>query len=267
MGKRKNLKNAGLSDEELSYIDEKMKTGVDERYNKLDVNCNKVLDFKINLKCKTQKQKEFHKTIKEKDITFCSAYSGVGKSFIVFGTFLELLKQNNQYNKIIIIVPTSVSSDDIGLLPGGVDEKIQPFYEAHIQTIEKILNLSGNFNSKEIVRNLIKCEILEIRPCNYLRGFSISNALIVVEESQNLVKHSIKTILTRMESSSKIVLVGDLDQIDNKYIIKNKNESGLKYAIDKLKEIPEVGIVEFDKSDIVRNPLISKILDKWNEEK
>jgi len=261
MGKQKNLKNGITLDEEI-YIDEKMKNGIDERYSNTPPYINKVLNFKVNLKCKNQKQKELHKLIREKEIVFCSSSAGTGKSFVVFSTLLELLKEDNQYNKIVLIVPTSVSGDDIGLLPGTIDDKMNPFYEAHVQTIKKILRLSGNNDVDKIVEDLIKYKFIEIRPCNYLRSFSFSNSLVVCEESQNFVKHSIKTILTRHEETCKLIMVGDIDQIDNPKIMKNKSECGLIHALDKLKNLEEIGTIEL--TECVRNPIITKILQRWD---
>ena len=100
---------------------------------------------------------------------------------------------------------------------------------------------------------------------SFLRGLTIDNAVVLIEESQNLPKSAFKTLLTRIGDNSKYIFDGDLDQIDNKDIKKGASDCGLKYAIDKLSDLEDVGSMQFTKDEIVRNPIISKILDRWDE--
>jgi phosphate starvation-inducible PhoH-like protein len=264
MAKKKNLGNT-LTAEEEYYINEKMKNGFDDRYNTPYINCNKALNYKLNVKCKNQKQKEYYKLIKDKEVVFCSGSAGSGKSYLALGAALELLKDpNTPFNKILVVVQPLQSEIEIGFLKGDLTQKLEPYIMAHSYTMEKILAHSGNINPKEILSNLRKCNMLEFGCISFLRGFTIDNTIVICEESQGLPKSGFKTLLTRIGENSKYIFNGDFEQCDNKEIRKNKDMEGLKYVINKFKETPEIGTCEFGLEDIVRNPLIGKILEKWD---
>ena len=221
------------------------------------------LKYKVGLKCKNSKQKELVKAIKNNEIVFCTGAAGTGKSYVTLATALDLLQKDNKYQKIIILCNTVQSDLEIGFIRGGIEEKIFPFAWPHLYTMGKILT-NGEINGKDIVKQLQKEGKLEIMCVSFLRGLTIDNAIVIIEESQNLPKSSFKTILTRIGENSKYIFDGDLDQIDNKDLRRNREECGLKYAIEKLKDTNNVGIIEFDKSEIVRNPIITEILEKWD---
>lgn len=224
------------------------------------------LKYKISLKCKNEKQKKLCEAIKDKEIVFSCGSAGSGKSFISIGMALKLLKdkEKNNYKKIILVVPTVQSDLEIGFLPGTVDEKLQYNAEASLYTMEKCLDQSGNSKSYDIILKLIKDGLLEIRCVSFMRGYTIDNAIVIIEESQQFPKSAFKTLLTRIGDNSKYIFNGDIEQIDNKDIKRGKDICGLSYAMDKLKDTDEIGIVTFNRDEIVRNPLITKILDKWD---
>ena len=244
------------------YFMSKKKTEENSFFNELLSKQTKDTNFKLTFKCKNATQKKLVKTIKDKDITFCSGAAGTGKSYISLATALELLKKEPLYKKIVIIVPTIQSDIEIGFLKGTLDQKIAPHAYAHLYTMEKILTQSGN-DGKEMLAQLQKENKVEIMCVSFLRGLTIDDSIVFITESQNLPTSAFKTLLTRIGENSKYIFDGDLDQIDNKEIRKNKGLCGLQYAINHLKDIDEVGVVEFSKDEIVRNPIITKILDAW----
>lgn len=259
MAKKKRLVES-LDYEELAFISSKM---VPEKED-ANVNPSKLLNFKLKLKCKNQKQKELHNLIKEKQIVFCQGSAGTGKSYIAAETALDLLK-NGPYRRIIICCPNVESSSmPLGLLPGTVDEKLQPFLDAIEFTIEKILDDSGNFNSKDILVNLLKNDMVIEEAASFLRGKTFDDSIIIVDESENFNKQELLLILTRIGRNSKMVFLGDNMQIDRKDIKKSGEKCGLDYAIETLKDIDDIGVLEFTEEDIVRNPIITDILKKWN---
>lgn len=259
MAKKKRLVES-LDYEELAFISSKM---VPEKED-ANVNPSKLLNFKLKLKCKNQKQKELHNLIKEKQIVFCQGSAGTGKSYIAAETALDLLK-NGPYRRIIICCPNVESSSmPLGLLPGTVDEKLQPFLDAIEFTIEKILDDSGNFNSKDILVNLLKNDMVIEEAASFLRGKTFDDSIIIVDESENFNKQELLLILTRIGRNSKMVFLGDNMQIDRKDIKKSGEKCGLDYAIETLKDIDDIGMLEFTEEDIVRNPIITDILKKWN---
>lgn len=258
MAKKKRLVES-LDYEELAFISSKM---VPEKED-ANVNPSKLLNFKLKLKCKNQKQKELHNLIKEKQIVFCQGSAGTGKSYIAAETALDLLK-NGPYRRIIICCPNVESSSmPLGLLPGTVDEKLQPFLDAIEFTIEKILDDSGNFNSKDILVNLLKNDMVIEEAASFLRGKTFDDSIIIVDESENFNKQELLLILTRIGRNSKMVLLGDNMQIDRKDIKKSGEKCGLDYAFDVLKDMDDIGFLEFTEDEIVRNPIITEILKRW----
>lgn len=259
MAKKKRLVES-LDEDELEYIKIKMNPEKEEA-NSIP---SKLLNFKLKLKCKNQKQKELHNLIKEKQIVFCQGSAGTGKSYIAAETALDLLK-NGPYRRVIICCPNVESSTmEIGFLPGDLRDKTKVFFDAIEFTIEKILDDSGNFNSKDTVSNLMKNDLITEEVASFLRGKTFDDSIIIVDESENFNKQEILLILTRIGRNSKMVFLGDNMQIDRKDIKKSGEKCGLDYAFDVLKGIEDIGFLEFTEEDIVRNPIITEILKKWN---
>lgn len=239
--------------------------GIEEEIIEILSRSDKLLNFRLNVKCKTPKQKELLKNINEKEITFITGCAGTGKSFISLYAAANLLKEDNEYKKLILIYPVEIAEgEDIGFLKGTLEEKLSPWAEPDLYTLEKIFNASGK-NGKEIVRKLLETGMIEIKTASFLRGCTLDNSIVVVSESQNFGKDTFLKILTRIGTNSKYIFNGDEAQEDSVSIKKGKKVRGLRYAIDRLKSIKEVGIVEFGIDDIVRNPLISKILNSWDD--
>lgn len=215
-----------------------------------------ILRGKLDLKCKNKKQKEFIKLIDNHQIVLCKGPAGVGKSFLSVIKALELIKKpDNNYEQIIIVTPVVESEEKIGYLKGTLEEKLDPYLFSTYYLIDKVI---GKDNRKKLMEN----EIIKPLALAYLRGVNIDNSIVIFEEAQNATKKSMKTFLTRIGFDTKFIISGDIEQIDR---FKNDEESGLKDALDKLSSVDDVGIMEFTIEDVVRNPLISKILDKYSK--
>ena len=214
-----------------------------------------LLRGKIHLKCKNPRQKKYAKMIEANQITLCTGPAGVGKSYISVVKALELLKNpKNSYKKIIIITPIVESEDKIGYLKGDLDSKIFPYLYSTYYLIDKVIG-------KENREKLVDLEIILPMVMTHLRGVNIDDSIVVFEEAQNSTKKGMKTFLTRIGYNTKFIISGDIEQIDR---FKNDNESGLKDVVEKLKSVDDVGIMnDFTNDDVVRNPLITKILDKY----
>jgi phosphate starvation-inducible protein PhoH and related proteins len=213
-----------------------------------------LLNGKVKLKCKNRSQKEFSSLIDENQIVLCKGPAGVGKSFVSIVKALELLKtKGNGFNKIIIITPVVESEEKIGYLKGTLEEKLDPYLFSTYYLIDKIIG-------EDLRKRLIKADIIKPLAIAYLRGVNIDNSIVIFEEAQNSTKKAMKTFLTRIGFNTKFIVSGDIEQIDR---FRNEEESGLKDALDKLKSVDGVGIMEFTSKDIVRNPIISKILEKY----
>lgn len=259
MARKKDLLKA-LDEDDFEIINNKMYPSVDKNPS----NITKLLEFKVKLKCKNQKQKELHNLIKEKEIVFCQGSAGTGKSYVATETALELLK-SGAYRRIIICCPNVESSSmPLGLLPGNVEEKMQPYLDAIEFTIQKILDESGNMISKEVLSSFLKNDIIKEEAISFLRGKTFDNSIIIVDEAENLNKQETLLILSRIGRNSKMIFLGDNKQIDRRDIVKSKDKCGLDFAFEVLQGIDEIGFVEFTEEDIVRNPIITKIMKRWN---
>jgi len=261
MGKTKHL--AGIDEADMAYITEKFEaktTPINAYARQL-----KSLTFKLEIKCKNSKQKKFLANLKDidKKINICDSPAGVGKSLLALTAGLYHLKNGN-CSKVIVIVPTIEASDDtkIGLLPGGIEDKIYPYTICTRTTIEKILKISGNVAYKEIASQLINSGLIEFELLSFARGRNYDDAFIILDEAENLSEKEALLLLSRIgEGNSKVAMIGDRQQTDRKGI---KNSSGLVIAIEKLKKLEEVTVDEFSNEDIVRNPFLTKLLNAWN---
>lgn len=214
-----------------------------------------ILPKKHRLKCKNVKQKEFANLINEKEIVIAAGPAGVGKSYIAIARGIELLQnKTSPYNTLIITKPAIEAGEKLGHLPGDMKEKMEPYVASSLDIIDKIIGKSNRQKLEEL-------EIIKVEPLGFIRGKTIDNSIVVIEEVQNMSPEQVKTILTRIGENSKYILSGDLDQSDR---YKNVKQSGLYDAMNRHKNIEEIGFFEFQKEDIVRNPIICKILKNYD---
>lgn len=226
------------------------------------INGVKPSKYKISLKCKNKKQKDLVRAIISNDITFVEGVFGVGKTFVINSVALDMLKDpESGIKKIILIVPTVECGDmHLGLMPGTLDEKLESHVLNELDSMRKILDKSGNIKPNLIIDNLLKDELIEIRPISYLRGASLADAFICVSEAEEFTKEELFLIISRFESG-KMVISGDPLQASRK-IVRNGN-SGLLHAMERLGDIERVGIIKFSDEDIVRNDILLEIYKKW----
>lgn len=204
---------------------------------------------------RSDRQKEFWDLIGQKEITLCSGPAGTGKSYISLARALQIFsKERKTYRKIIVVKPVVEADEKLGYLPGSVEEKLEPYVYSTKYILEKILG-------KARIENLFAKGKLEVMALAYMRGINIDNAIVVCEEAQNMTPKQMKTLLTRIGENSKFIISGDHEQSDR---YKKSTDSGLYFAMYKLKNIHGIGILEFQQADIVRNPIIGKILERFN---
>jgi phosphate starvation-inducible PhoH-like protein len=217
---------------------------------------NNVVEHRVHLKFKNQKQKEFSKLIQDNEIIICSGVAGTGKSYISIGTALELLQNpDNKYNKIVIIKPTVESSDfQVGYLKGTLKEKLEPYAASSLSIIDKIIGVKSR-------KKLEEENIIIIDTISFIRGKSFDGTLLIMEEAQNLSPNEMKTLLTRIGENSKFIISGDIDQSDR---YGNVKDSGLYDAIHRFKNLNKIKLFTFDVNDVVRNPIISSILKLYD---
>jgi phosphate starvation-inducible PhoH-like protein len=217
-----------------------------------------IIRRKTKEKFLTINQKKYYDTLIDSEITVCSGPAGVGKSYITMKAAIDLLSDpKTPYEKIIIVRPAVEAEEKLGSLPGNVEEKLDPYIFPSYYLLNKIIGKESREKLKEI-------EVIEVFALAFMRGMNIDNSILIFEEGQNASPSQMKLLLTRIGFNSKFFISGDVEQSD-KY--KNKTLSGLWDAIEKFRDDDYVSTFEFkDKNDIVRNPLISKILRKYDNE-
>ena len=218
---------------------------------------SEVIKKKTKDKFLTVNQKKYYDTLISSEITVCSGPAGVGKSYITMKAAIDLIANpSTPYEKIIIVRPAVEAEEKLGSLPGNVEEKLDPYIFPSYYLMNKIIG-------KETREKLKELDIIEVFALAYMRGMNIDNSILIFEEGQNASPSQMKLLLTRIGFNSKFFISGDVEQSD-KY--KNKTQSGLWDAIEKFRDSGDISVFEFkDKNDIVRNKLITKILEKYEE--
>ncbi|MGC9070705.1 MAG: PhoH family protein [Elusimicrobiales bacterium] len=210
-------------------------------------------EFGEIIKPKTSNQKRYVKLMEENDIVIAIGPAGTGKTFIATAVALRFLKEK-LVRKIVVTRPIVESGERLGFLPGDIDEKVNPYLKP---VYDNFYNLLG----PEKFQIYKEEQIIESLPLAYMRGRTLENAFIILDEAQNTTILQMKMFLTRMGLNSKIVITGDITQID----LKEKHTSGLLTLLKILKNIKEIKIIHLNKTDIVRHPIVSKIVDAYEE--
>lgn len=268
MGRKKHLQN--LTDVELDFIEKKMNGDSALNYLTSEGLCShlKTLSYKLEIKCKTEAQKLFLKQLKDKNKQICFGIGspGTGKSYISLSYALKELKEGN-FSNIIMMIPTAPAGGldlNLGYLKGDLDMKIRPYLECDEQTLSKILKNSGNVDSFMIAQSLVNNGYIKYEFINFALGKTFDDALILVNEAEQYTASNMRLILTRLGENSKIIITGDSRQVNRKSIVNKNDECGLIYAAEHLSKLEEVSITEFTDDDIVRNKLITKILQNFD---
>ena len=228
---------------------------------KIDINKNSnvqsldqlITTPKRSVIARSQKQSDYIKALKEKDVVMALGPAGTGKSFLAVSVAITLLMQK-KVERVILSGPAVEAGEKLGFLPGDMKEKVDPYLRPLYDALYDL------FGFEKIQKKIDNGEI-EIAPLAFMRGRTLRNSFAILDEAQNATLTQIKMFLTRIGENSKLVVNGDPSQID----LLNKSQSGLVKSKNILRKIKEIEIVEFDHKDVVRHPLVSKIIQAYQK--
>ncbi len=201
---------------------------------------------------RSEKQKEYVRALRQNEIIISAGPAGTGKTFLAVAIGLTMLLEK-KIEKIILSRPAVEAGERLGFLPGDMKEKVDPYLRPLYDSLYDLFHF-------EKIQRMIEIGDIEIAPLAFMRGRTLKNSFAILDEAQNATDTQIKMFLTRIGENSKIVVNGDPSQID----LPNKNASGLDRSKKLLSHLNEISVVDFDHSDVVRHPLVSKIVRAYN---
>ena len=206
------------------------------------------------LQYKNPAQKRFYKTISNKDITFGIGPAGCGKTYLsVHRALRELGDKQSKIDGIVIVKPlVEAAGEKIGFLPGDVEEKTAPFMMSFYYNMEQIIG-------KQRMEVLKESNTIQVIPLAFMRGITLANKFVILDEAQNATPEQIKMFVTRIGEHSKYIITGDLEQSDIP-----KHKSGLEDAIKRFAGVHGVGLASFKEKDVVRHSLVRRLLKRYN---
>ena len=264
IGAKSSIKN---TKEEILLLFEEAKKGIDIDEDKimetrsmkiLEINPQDQMDLffqtkKRKISPRTQNQKNYFKLLNSKDIVFAFGPAGTGKTFLAVAKAVASLQQG-LVKKIILSRPAVEAGEKLGFLPGDLKEKVDPFLRPIYDALYEMMPYDQV--EKKLANNII-----EIAPIAFMRGRTLEDCFIILDEAQNTTKIQMKMFLTRLGKNSKMVVVGDNTQID----LISINDSGLIDASKKLKNIQDIGFIELDQRDVIRHEVVRKIINAYEQ--
>jgi len=264
IGTKSSIKN---TKEEILLLFKEAKKGIDIDEDKimetrsmkiLEINPQDQMDLffqtkKRKISPRTQNQKDYFQLLNSKDIVFAYGPAGTGKTFLAVAKAVASLQQG-LVNKIILSRPAVEAGEKLGFLPGDLKEKVDPFLRPIYDALYEMMPYDQV--EKKLANNTI-----EIAPIAFMRGRTLEDCFIILDEAQNTTKIQMKMFLTRLGKNSKMVVVGDNTQID----LISKNDSGLIDASKKLKNIQDIGFIELDQRDVIRHEVVRKIINAYEQ--
>ena len=206
---------------------------------------------KKTIVAKTKSQVDYVNTIENNTITFGIGPAGTGKTYLAVAMAVSYLKQN-RVNKIILTRPAVEAGEKLGFLPGTIEEKVDPYLRPLYDALYEMVDADK-------IKDMLEKNIIEIAPIAFMRGRTLNDAFIILDEAQNTTREQMKMFLTRIGFGSKAVITGDITQVD----LPKVSQSGLIEAIKVLKDIEDIGFTYFSEKDVVRHPVVQRIIKAY----
>lgn len=219
-----------------------------------DIKGDDVIIYGVNgkpISARTPNQQKLVETFLHNDLTFALGPAGTGKTYVAIALAVRALK-NREVKKIILSRPAVEAGEKLGFLPGDMKDKIDPYLQPLYDALEDMIPAVK-------LKEYMETKVIQIAPLAFMRGRTLNDAVIILDEAQNTTTHQIKMFLTRMGMNAKMVITGDATQID----LPRSTQSGLIQALRILRDIPGIGKVEFGKKDIVRHALVQRIVEAY----
>ncbi len=240
-----------IGEQEVRYVMSQIEIGNEEQLEELgkDVIC--ISSRGVPIKAKTLGQKTYLKTIKDNAVVFGIGPAGTGKTYLAVAAAVNAFK-NKEVDRIILTRPAIEAGESLGFLPGDMQEKVDPY-------LRPLFDALGEMLGYESFHKNLERGVIEVAPLAYMRGRTLDNAFIILDEAQNTTAEQMKMFLTRMGFSSRIVVTGDVTQID----LPRDKKSGLRDAEIVLKGVEGIEFVYLDERDVVRHPLVQRIVKAY----
>ena len=205
------------------------------------------------IRAKTFRQRQYIQALRKNDLTFCTGPAGTGKTFLAVVVAVQALLAT-QYERLILTRPAVEAGEKLGFLPGDLQQKVNPY-------LRPLYDAINEFIDPEKVPSLIERGVIEVAPLAYMRGRTLNNAFIIVDEAQNTTPAQMKMVLTRLGFRSRMVVTGDMTQTD----LPMNQQSGLAVALKILQNVEGVAVCEFSQKDVVRHPLVQRIVAAYEQ--
>ncbi|MEG1991733.1 MAG: PhoH family protein, partial [Christensenella sp.] len=246
-------KNENINQDSVSYALDLVRDGHQDLVNEMMSDVVAITAKGKQIKCKSYGQKEYIKAIKDNTVVLCIGPAGTGKTYLAMAMAVVALK-NKQVSRIVLTRPAVEAGENLGFLPGDMQNKVDPY-------LRPLYDALYDFMGADAYARLCEKGVIEVAPLAYMRGRTLSDAFIILDEAQNCTMEQMKMFLTRFGENAKVVVTGDVTQID----LPKEHASGLKRVAELLRDIKNIAIVALDQKDVVRHPLVRSIIKAFEK--